>query len=129
MIFATHNAIENIFAGVKTQTRRRVKPNDFHSRIMQQVLAESPDGRSNRVRYGVGFEYAIQPGRGKRSVGRIRITNIRKEPVNAITEADAIAEGFASRDEFLDVWRSLYGQDVDMTQPCWVIEFELAGEV
>ena len=44
-------------------------------------------------KWQVGRTYAVQPGRGKKAVGRIRITEIRRERVQDISEEDAIAEG------------------------------------
>ena len=47
---------------------------------------------------GKGFfadkTYAVQPGRGKKAVGRIRITEIRRERVQDISEEDAQREGW-----------------------------------
>ena len=48
-----------------------------------------------RVQWEIGRTYAVQPGRGKPAVARIRITNIRQERLCDITAADARAEGFS----------------------------------
>jgi hypothetical protein len=47
-------------------------------------------------RWVIGKTYAVQPGRGKKQIVRIRILNIRQEHLQDITEADAIAEGCMS---------------------------------
>ncbi|HUU95474.1 MAG TPA: hypothetical protein VM487_07025 [Phycisphaerae bacterium] len=45
----------------------------------------------------------------------LRIDEVRAERVQEITEADAIAEGFASRDEFLAYYATLYSKAGN----CW----------
>jgi hypothetical protein len=67
--------------------------------------------------------YAICPGRGKQAVGRLKLT---KEPeltvVENITDAGAIAEGFESRDAFLDYFLRL-NRGVDLKTEVWAIRF------
>ncbi len=52
-------------------------------------------------RYKPGKEYAVCPGLGKKSIGRICITHVRREFLLHISEEDAIAEGYPSSREFL----------------------------
>lgn len=94
MIFQhTH---ELVLSGDKTQTRRLVKPGDeLHSwwendRVGFRKAVQMDSGR---IRWEVGRTYAVQPGRGQKAIARIRITDIRREPLQAITEAEAEAEG------------------------------------
>lgn len=67
--------------------------------------------------------YAICPGRGKTAVGRLKLT---KEPeltvVENITDAGAIAEGFESRDAFLDYFLKL-NRGVDLQTEVWAVRF------
>lgn len=61
------------------------------------------------------------------------IKDIRVEVLKSITEADAISEGFDSRQQFLSKWRQIYGakeslfsKDSNGDSPwVWVIEFEV----
>jgi hypothetical protein len=110
--------IDEIITGTKTQTRRIVKEGErflfdddtYHHWVF------TPAGR---VKWQVGRDYAVCPGRGKPCVSwnsiaptpmtdldpgwshiegiwiplRIRITDIRREPLQDISEADAKAEG------------------------------------
>lgn len=96
--------VEAIRAGRKTETRRPVKP-------------DQP------CRYVVGRTYAVQPGRGKRGVCRIRVIDVRRERVDQIDGPAAHREGFDSRIAFLDYWRGLYGDDADLSQPVWAVRF------
>ncbi|MGE4177985.1 MAG: ASCH domain-containing protein [Thermoleophilia bacterium] len=95
---------ELVLDGRKTQTRR--------------------PGGDTECRYRAGRTYAVQPARTARSVGRIMVTDVRREYVQDITEDDARAEGFADRAAFLDRWRDLYGWR-GMALAVWVITFRL----
>lgn len=46
-------------------------------------------------KYRLGRTYAVQPGRGKKAVGRIRITKIRRERLQEISDEDCKAEGIS----------------------------------
>jgi hypothetical protein len=115
---------EQVLAGKKTETRRRISPGDEPVYDDKGVIvAVTMNGRKKWV---VGRSYAVTPGRTKQSVGRIRITAILREPVQAITETAAQAEGYADRAEFLATWRRIHGEkhaEADM----WVIRFELGS--
>jgi hypothetical protein len=57
---------------------------------------------------------------------RIRITGIRQEPLQAISEADAIAEGVQSVADYRTLWESINGaRSWDTNPSVWVITFEL----
>lgn len=111
MIFSYENT-QKILAGRKTQTRRKVgKP-------------------GKPCPYKVGRDYALQRGRGKHEEARILITHVRREPLGSILEEEAIAEGYGSREEFMEAFYKLNGGDRDGgycsdEQEVWVIEFEL----
>jgi predicted transcriptional regulator len=100
MLFKPYLA-EAILQGEKTQTRRLRKTT--HSTVLrsaQHIISvysniRTDTHRSNRLLWRVGKTYAIQPGRGKKAVGRFRLLSIRQEPLQAINWRDARAEGFA----------------------------------
>lgn len=96
---------EQVLDGSKTVTRRPVR-------------ADQP------CPYRVGRDYAVQPGRGKHSLGRIRVTHVCEQELGAITDLDVVLEGFPDFKAFWEKWESLYGA-VDWSQPVWRIEFEV----
>jgi len=112
----------------KTQTRRLAMPGD----IITSSSGEPHDHtifsveRNGRLLYDVGRTYAVQPGRGKHALGRIRLRAIRREPAQDISEDDARAEGFASPEAFRKVWIEMYGRDA-LERPCYVLVIERIG--
>lgn len=75
-------------------------------------------------RYEVGKSYAVQPGRGKKAVCRITVTDVHLERLGAISLKDARREGFRTTGEFFDYWRGLH-RTVNESLPVWVISFVL----
>lgn len=133
-------SVAKILADEKTMTRRAVKPDDctpcpwkaaaddwFPLTIAwddgEEVSAVIGDGP--RLRYGVGKTYSVQPGRGKAAVARVEITEIRYcERAASISEQDAIAEGFATPEEFRDVYGRINGVGA-LERPAWALTFRL----
>lgn len=137
MIFA--HTWEKVLSGEKTQTRRAVKPTHM---VTEGIFISPALGRlipgvsvpavqsdpSWRDLWHVGHTYALQPGRGKTAVGRVEITEIRYcEQAAAISPEDAIAEGFATPDEFRDVYGRINGAGA-LERPAWAITFKLVTE-
>jgi len=101
MIFGPE-LVEKFLDGEKTETRRLVKEGE------------------TECRYVPGRDYAVQPGRRRHAIGRIAITNVRREKLGEITQDGAVREGFPTVRAFLDYWRRLHGK-VDPDQEVWVI--------
>lgn len=99
MIF--QHTYERVLSGEKTQTRRLRPP-----------------------RVAVGRSYAVQPGRGKKSVGRIIVTDLWQQRLGDISDDDARAEGYWNREEFFDSWRRIH-HAFDPSAQVWVVEFRL----
>lgn len=119
--------IEKIMAGEKTETRRVVKPNEVHVGIMpgarfsrsisQTITLE--DGRivPQRIKWQVGRDYAICPGRGKKGVGRIEVLGLgENQDVRLIGDGAAKAEGFDGVNAFLSIWIHINDHSA---QACW----------
>lgn len=77
-----------VATGRKTQTRRPVT--------------------NKPCRYKIGHDYAVQPGRGKTAIARLKVLDLREERVGQITHQDAKAEGFRNAAAFKAYWVSLY---------------------
>lgn len=109
MIF--QHTIDKVLSGEKTQTRRIVKPGEDNVRrysVYSNQPAIETVVNGDRVVYQIGKDYAVQPGRGKPAVARIRVTGLRREDVRTISDDDVKAEGFSSREEFLYAWVSMH---------------------
>jgi hypothetical protein len=117
--------VAKILAGEKTQTRRVVKDGDERWPLAE--FSDSPISsvrRNGRCLWKAGRVYAVQPGRGKHAVARIRITAIRYcERAGDISEADGRAEGFATVEEFRETYARINGVGA-VERPCWALTFE-----
>jgi hypothetical protein len=106
----------------KTQTRRIIKPNETairrHYNQIESVL------HNGRCKWQVGQNYAVQPGRGQSEVARIRLTQINSQHITRISTSDAMAEGFESRQDFLQTWQKIHGENA-LNVRVWVLTFEL----
>ena len=128
--------IEQVLSGDKTQTRRVCKTGEalvqfmnwdsLQSRYIEGYCVADSD---SRYKWVCGRTYAIQPKRGAAGIPtRIKITAIRQERLQDITEANAIAEGVASVEIYKQLWDSVNWKTKDRwaNNPLvWVITFEV----
>lgn len=106
----------------KTQSRRLSGPKDivYRYEVVDGYTTYSLFGhgeiagvkRNGNWLYKVGKDYAVQPGRGMREVGRIEILEIRQEDVRFIQPECIQCEGFKSMFEFLKVWTAMHDQAI-----------------
>lgn len=98
-----------ILDGRKTVTRR-------------PVIDDTP------CRYAVGATYAVQPGRGKQAIGRMRVTSVSREPFRPLDLSDdeLAREGFSSLSGFLGAWARIYNTLIQ--DEVWRIEFEAVAD-
>src|SRR5690606_33116659 len=106
MIF--QHTYKQVLNGTKSQTRRIQKPWQALMRFDRSGELFVCDTRTGRPQWAVGKTYAVQPGRGKSAIGRIRITGIREQDVREISDADVRAEGFAFKADFLNTWTQMH---------------------
>jgi hypothetical protein len=141
MIFTPEHC-ELILQGKKTMTRRLVKEGDHYHLMIGDSIWAVDDG-NDRLKYGTGRTYAVQPGRTAKGIGRVRITNIRRERLQNIGMEDIIAEGvilnlFTSgdwndlsrmyTDRWIALWNSINkrkGTRWESDPEVWVLSFEL----
>ncbi len=115
---------QSILDEKKTQTRRVIAASEIAIRTRYNRIDSVIS--NGRVKWKVGQTYAVQTGRGKSEIARIRITQINSEYVSRISSVDAKAEGFDTRQEFFDTWQQIHGKDT-LNQKIWVLKFELVG--
>lgn len=104
----------------KTQTRRLAKPGD-ELRRSEDGVSYIYNTKTKRVRYCVGRDYAVQPGRSKHGLGKIRVNDLRMEKLLKMSLADAMDECIlpekTTRPDFpteylrgfIIAWERLYG--------------------
>ncbi len=126
---------EAVLAGKKTQTHRLTQPEDVGVQAADGSFAEVR--RGGRVHYAVGREYAVQPGRRARQVGRIKLWRIERQHVQDITLQQAIEEGVWSEERsaqgdyraaFAAMWNQIHskaGTRWEDNPAVWVLHFEL----
>lgn len=119
---------EKIIWGEKQQTRRRLEVLDtwHHGDDFASVYRRDKNGRYNTL-YQIGKEYPVQINYRVKAVGRIRITDIRRTFWDAISDEDAVAEGFKNAQGFIDYVTAMYAgrkPAFDITAPCWALTFE-----
>lgn len=126
----------------KTKTRRIVKQNevggswdaDDRNKIYSVVtrIGSSISSSPTRRKWAVGRTYAAVPKRGEKRFGNIKITSIRLERLQRITEEEARAEGVGSIEEYKVLWESINGKTRgarwDDNPLVWVIGFKYLGD-
>lgn len=137
MLFTPENA-KKVMNGSKWQTRRLANEGDSYSTTQPLNNIFIVLDSEGRKRWQVGQSYAIQPGRGKKSIGHRVLKSISRERLQDISEDDAIAEGVEPFDNpvfgplyrpaFCSLWNEIYGKRPGCSwndNPLvWVLEFE-----
>ena len=133
---------EAILRGEKTESRRLKRAGDklVHSAwgVEHAPAVVTAEGR---MRWIVGKTYAIQPGRGKKAIGRFLLVALREEQLQEIIQKGAVAEGWPkhselfptinTRDKALRWFKSLWdninkkGARFADNPAVWVLTFDL----
>lgn len=119
--------VEKILTGRKTVTRRPVKTT---ANGVGKATVQTPLNLLAPCRYEPGKDYALQPGRGKKAVARIRVLSVRRQRLGIGFDGgfeEARREGFSSWNAFADYWIALY-DSYDSEQLVDRIEFELVRD-
>lgn len=126
---------KKVLSGAKTQTRRVEEIEHFRAEDNGKIVAVY--GRGGRLKWKVGSVYAVQPQRGRKAVGHIKITSINMQSIQEISLGDAQKEGVASLEEFRELWNTIHdkhplnnlsGYSWRNNPNVWVLEFELVEE-
>lgn len=88
---------ELVAVGTKTQTRRLARFDNPQSPWWHERCAFQVGG-------GPGGSYAVQPGRGRVAICRVRMLSVVRMPLGALSLADARAEGFDTVSDFEAAW-------------------------
>lgn len=111
MIFKQHDLV---ISGRKTQTRRLWKDSwEHYTQDERSMVAIFSNGR---VLYAIGRLLPIIPKRTQPAIridggiARVCVVALRREPLQSITETDAIAEGVNSVAEYRELWTSINGK-------------------
>ena len=119
MIFSATHA--QVLRGAKTTTRRvmvpyptslppRRPPGVGHhpapAKWPARARAFDQDWRA--LNLSVGDVRAVQPGRGMEAVGYIEITRVEPALLGAVTDEDAVREGFKDRAAFMHAWVGIH---------------------
>lgn len=133
MIFTPEHC-EAILAGKKTQTRRVM---DVGDTLGERCGFPAVFDRYGKMRYVVTGEYAVQPGRGVKAVGRIKITEIRRRQWWNLSTDDILAEGVTSdvapgflrdcelHDRWEELWKRINPKHHGRDQEVWALTFEV----
>lgn len=87
----------------------------------------SSEATQGRVLYEVGQSRAVQEGRGKPAISRITLETITLTRACDTTLEQARLEGFASVEDFLELWVRMHGEK-NLETPAWGITFRGMGQ-
>jgi hypothetical protein len=101
------HTLDKVLSGEKTQTRR-IRKNNHAGSFTDGTYFAVYNTVTGYPTWQVGRDYAVQPGRGKAQVARIRITGVRLEDVREISDGDVKAEGFETASDFFITWCKMH---------------------
>jgi hypothetical protein len=84
---------QKVLSGQKTQTRRPAR--DMDRLWTCETKPEKVLWRGNKVKWRTGQSYAVQQGRNKKAIARIRLLDIRYQLLGNVSEEEGRAEGFS----------------------------------
>ncbi len=115
------HTLRQLLTGEKTETSRIALPEPDGTGLRDGEMFRWPNGVKAVQRFNAsqmkwitvwleGQEYAIQPARGVRSVGRYRVEAIWWQDVRSLTAQQIKAEGFSSAQAFDALWQKMHGE-------------------
>lgn len=85
-----------------------VTPEQARLIVQGKKRAARKPANGKPCRYQVGYDYAVQPGRGKKQLARVTIVDVERQQLGAFTYEDALDEGFRNRADFARYWMALH---------------------
>lgn len=116
------HTLKALLRGEKTETSRLALPDADGETTIGREMIQYPFGKLTVMqgrgmrwipKWQVGKDYAIQPARGVKAVGRYRVDHIWKQDVRTLTSDQIRAEGFGINLAFYDAW-------------CWMHDLQAA---
>ena len=96
----------------------------FSPELLPKVLDGTKTVTRRRSYREPGRTYAVQPGRGKKAVARIKIKFATPSQAFLVDDAEARLEGFEDVEAFREAFKRIYGPNA-LYDPCWRLQFEV----
>jgi hypothetical protein len=92
--------------------------------VTRRLVSDNPRSPWWRERCGlrVDHSYAVCPGRGKDSIGRVVVTDVRREQLGRLDVDEAKREGFFTVEAFEEAFTGINGK-YDPAALVWRVEF------
>lgn len=125
------HTLRQLLLGDKTETSRIVKPGDYTwmcgempapwivGRLPYVMQYSAIHSAEHVARFRRGQDYAIQPDRTSKSVGRYRVEAIWRQDVRTLTHKQARNEGFLNTQQFFDVWCWMHDKEAFKRYGFW----------
>lgn len=114
------HTLKALLCGEKTETSRLALPDADGEHIIGREMIQYPFGKLTVMqgrgmrwipKWQVGKDYAIQPARGVKAIGRYRIENIWKQDVRTLTPGQLNREGFKNYLSFMQLWTKMHDHE------------------
>lgn len=111
------HTLGQLLRGEKTETSRLSLPHADGEHIVNREMIQWPSGVKSvmrgtaqgwRIKWQVGQQYAIQPARGVKSIGKYKLLDVWQQDVRTLTPQQVTAEGFSNLSGFLVVWCAMH---------------------
>lgn len=81
--------------------------------------------KKGHMPFRIGTETFLKIGRTKERYGLIRMTEAEIKPLSQMTDVDAFAGGYTSRDDYISDHLTKFNSDCDLDEPMIFYRFEI----
>jgi len=105
----------------------------FKSTHVEMILGKSKylkteTRRRGKKAWNVGAIHICQTNyQSSSAFARVKILSVKKEMLFEITQLSASKEGYASVEDFKNIWETINGEWINI--PVWVIEFKVTEDL